>query len=143
LPVLGFTIALSILTGAAMGVYPALQSSRADLVDGLKEGGRGTSGSAHQQRFRKILVGAQVALSVTLLAGAALLITSFVKLSRQNIGCRPEQLWIGLVTFPQAPYPDQPTRQRFGNENPIGKTLLISFSSTPVEIVGVVGDVRT
>src|SRR3989441_1428175 len=60
LPVLGFTIALSILTGAAMGVYPALQSSRADLVNGLKEGGRATSGSAHQQRFRKILVSAQV-----------------------------------------------------------------------------------
>jgi len=86
LPVLGFTIALSILTGVAMGIYPALQSSRANLVEGLKEGGRGTSSSAHQQRFRKILVGAQVALSVTLLAGAALLITSFVKLSRQNIG---------------------------------------------------------
>ncbi|PYM00232.1 MAG: hypothetical protein DMF13_10325, partial [Verrucomicrobia bacterium] len=102
LPVLFFTIALSILTGVAMGIYPALQSSRADLVDGLKEGGRGTSGSAHQQRFRKILVGAQVALSVTLLAGAALLITSFLKLSRQNIGFRPEQLWIGLVTLPQA-----------------------------------------
>src|SRR3989440_10017666 len=48
LPVLGFAIALSILTGVAMGIYPALQSSRADLVDGLKEGGRGTSGSVHQ-----------------------------------------------------------------------------------------------
>src|SRR5438105_1641115 len=89
LPVLGFTIAVSILTGVAMGIYPAWQSSRADLVDGLKEGGRGTSGSVRQQRFRKILVGAQVALSVTLLAGAALLITSFVKLSQQNIGFRP------------------------------------------------------
>src|SRR5205823_7078005 len=77
-PVLGFTIALSILTGLVMGLYPAWQSSRADLADGLKEGGRGTSGSMRQQRFRKILVGAQVALSVTLLAGAALLITSFV-----------------------------------------------------------------
>src|SRR5438067_2959688 len=240
LPVLGFTIALSILTGVAMGIYPAWQSSRADLVDGLKEGGRGTSGSMRQQRFRKILVGAQVALSVTLLAGAALLITSFVKLSRQSIGFRPENMWTGLVTLPQAGYPDSATRQRFvektlaalrsipsiqsatisgdipliaaaasnmlytrpdgeilpvdkraaaayhqiapdylktfgipivagrefdehdiagnqnvmlisqagarkvfGNENPIGKTLLISFSSTPVEIVGVVGDVRT
>src|SRR5437867_1237855 len=111
--VLGFTIALSILTGVAMGIYPALQSSRADLVGGLKEGGRGTSGSVHQQRFRKILVGAQVALSVTLLAGAALLITSFVKLSRQNIGFRPQTLWIGLITLPQAQYPDLPTRQRF------------------------------
>ncbi len=240
LPVLGFTIALSILTGVAMGIYPALQSSRADLVDGLKEGGRGTSGSVHQHRFRKILVGAQVALSVTLLAGAALLITSFVQLSRQNIGFRPENLWIGLVTLPQAQYPDPPTRQRFveqtlatlhaiptlqsatisgdipllagaggatlyarpdreilpldkratapshdiapdyfktwgipilagrdidqhdladhqnvilisqagakkvfGNENPIGKTLLVTSASTPVEIIGIVGDVRS
>src|SRR5947207_3363687 len=239
-PVLGFTIALSILTGVAMGIYPAWQSSRADLVDGLKEGGRGTSGSARQHRFRKILVGTQVALSVTLLAGAALLITSFVKLSQQSIGFRPENMWTGLVTLPQAGYPDPAVRQRFvektlaglraipsiqsatisgdipliaaaasnmlytrpegeilpvdkraaaayhqiapdylktfgipivagrefdehdiagnqnvmlisqagarkvfGNENPIGKTLLISFSSTPVEIVGVVGDVRT
>jgi len=240
LPILGFTIALSILTGVAMGIYPALQTSRADLVNALKEGGRGTSGSARQHRFRKILVGAQVALSVTLLAGAALLITSFVKLSRQSIGFHPENLWIGLVTLPQAPYPDQPTRERFveqtlaalravpgfqsatisgdipliaaaasntlysrtdgeilpidkraaaanhdiasnyfktfgipilagrdfdqhdvadhqnvilisqagakkvfGNENPIGKTLLVTSASLPVEIIGVVGDVRS
>jgi len=73
LGVLGFTIVMSILTGVAMGIYPALQTSRADLVGGLKEGGRGTSGSAQQLRFRKFLIGAQVALSVTLLAGAALL----------------------------------------------------------------------
>jgi putative ABC transport system permease protein len=113
LPVLGFTIALSILVGLAMGLYPALQSSKADLVDALKEGGRGTSGSIRQQRFRKILVGAQVALSVTLVAGAALLITSFVRLSKQNTGFRSENLWVGLVTLPQAPYPDMAARARF------------------------------
>src|SRR5947209_13711895 len=113
LPVLGFTIALSILTGVAMGIYPALQSSRADLVGGLKEGGRGTSGSVRQQRFRKILVGAQVALSVTLLAGAALLITSFVKLSQQNIGFRPQSLWTGEDTLPLFIYPDGSSRHRF------------------------------
>ena len=87
-PVLAFAIGLSLLTGLAMGVYPAWQSSRADLVDGLKEGGRGSSGSVKQQRFRKILVGAQVALSVTLLAGAALLIASFVRLNQQDLGFR-------------------------------------------------------
>src|SRR5213593_4218602 len=111
--VLVFTIGLSILTGLLMGVYPAMQASRADLVDGLKEGGRGTSGSVRQQRLRKILIGAQVALSVTLLAGAALLITSFIRLSQQNLGFRPQNLWTGAITLPTSQYPDRPSRQRF------------------------------
>src|SRR5213083_1892150 len=116
LGVLGFTIVMSILTGVAMGIYPALQTSRADLVGGLKEGGRGTSGSAQQLRFRKFLIGAQVALSVTLLAGAALLITSFVRLSQQSIGYRADNLWIGFVTLPQARYPDDSSRERFAEQ---------------------------
>src|SRR5262249_14182792 len=113
LPVLAFTIGLSLLTGLLMGIYPALQGSHADLVDGLKEGGRGSSGSVRQQRFRKVLVGAQGALSVTLLAGAALLITSFVRLNQQNIGFRSQNLWTGAVTLPISQYPDAPSRQRF------------------------------
>ncbi len=113
LPVLGFTIALSVLTGLAMGIYPAWQSSRADSVDGLKEGGRGSSGSLRQQRFRRILVGAQVALSVSLLAGAALLIASFVRLSQQPLGFRFDHLWVAFITLPQARYPDEATRARF------------------------------
>src|SRR6058998_1467513 len=112
-PVLAFTIALSLLTGLLMGIYPALQVSHAELVDGLKEGGRGTSGSVRQQRSRKILVAAQVALSVTLLAGAALLIASFVRLSQQNLGFRSHNLWVGTITLPLAQYPDSPSRQRF------------------------------
>src|SRR5947207_1357803 len=238
-PVLFFTIGLSLVTGFAMGLYPALQSSRADIVDALKEGGRGTQGSVRQQRFRKILVGAQVALSVTLLAGASLLITSFVRLSQQDPGFNTDKLWIGVTALSQAQYPDQASRARFaeqlqsalratpgfedvmlsstfplfggpsvtlytrpegnvppvaerkgapsndvmpgwfraagipliagrdfneqdvmdhpnviiiskagaktvfGDENPIGKTLLITNGSVPVEIVGVVGDVRS
>src|SRR5438034_841539 len=116
IPVLIFTIALSILTGLLMGVYPALQASRADLVGGLKEGGRGASGSVRQQRFRKILVGAQVALSVTLLAGAALLITSFIRLSQQNIGFHSQNLWTGAITLPVSQYPDAQSRQRFAEQ---------------------------
>jgi putative ABC transport system permease protein len=112
LPVLAFAIGLSLLTGLAMGLYPAWQSSRADLVDGLKEGGRGSSGSLRQQRFRKILVGAQVALSMTLLAGAALLITSFIHLSRQELGFRPDHLWAAFLTLPETRYPDMAARQR-------------------------------
>ena len=116
LPVLLFTIVLSLLTGLLMGVYPALQSSHADVVDGLKEGGRGTSGSMRQQRFRRILVGAQVALSLTLLARAALLITSFVRLTQQNVGFRSQNLWTGAITLPVSQYADAPSRQRFAEQ---------------------------
>ena len=130
--VLGFTIALSILTGLAMGLYPAWQSSRSDLVEGLKEGGRGTSGSVRQQRFRKILVGAQVALSVTLLAGAALLITSFLRLSKQNTGFHSENLWVGFITLPQAQYPDAPARERFVEKTLSALRTISGFESASI-----------
>ena len=136
LPVLGFTIALSMLTGLLMGLYPALQGSHADLVDGLKEGGRGTSGSVRQQRFRKILVGAQVALSVTLLAGAALLITSFIRLSQQNIGFRSHNLWTGAITLPVSQYPEAASRQRFAEQ-----TLSALRDIPSLESVTISGDI--
>src|SRR5882724_2717423 len=66
LPVLVFTLALSLITGLLMGLYPAWQSSRADLVEGLKEGGGGATGSHRQHRLRRGLVAAQVGLSVAL-----------------------------------------------------------------------------
>jgi putative ABC transport system permease protein len=112
-PILGFMIALSIATGLIMGTYPAVQGSRVDLIDALKEGGRGATGSRRQQRFRAALVGAQVALSVALLAGAALLIASFVRLSRQDLGFDSAHLWVGFVTLPPAQYGDAAARQRF------------------------------
>ena len=112
-PVLIFTLALSLLTGLLMGLYPAWQSSRSDLVDGLKEGGRGTSGSRGQHRFRRGLVAAQVGLSVVLLAGAAMLVSSFVRLSRQESGFRSERVWTGGIGLPPAGYPDPASRARF------------------------------
>ena len=112
-PVLIFTLVLSLITGLLMGLYPAWQSSRSDLVDGLKEGGRGTSGSRGQHRFRRGLVAAQVGLSVVLLAGAALLVSSFVRLSRQESGFRSEHVWTGAIGLPPARYPDPASRARF------------------------------
>ena len=111
--VMVFTLALSLLTGLVMGLYPAWQSSKADLVDGLKEGGRAVAGSAGQQRFRRALVAAQVALSVVLLAGAAMLISSFSRLSQQDTGFNTERLWVGGVALPAGQYPDTETRVRF------------------------------
>ena len=98
----------------------------------MKEGGRGTSGSLRQQRFRKILVGAQVALSVALLAGAALLIASFVRLSQQPLGFRPDHLWVAFVTFPQARYPDEASRQRFAERTQDALRAIPGFESVAV-----------
>ena len=112
-PVLLFTLGLSLLTGFAMGMYPAWQSSRADLVDGLKDGGRAMTGSLGQQRFRRALVAAQVGLSVVLLAGASLLIASFVRLSKQPSGFSPERLWVGFIGLPPAQYPDPVAKALF------------------------------
>jgi len=113
LPVLAFTLALSLITGLLMGLYPAWQSSRADLVEGLKEGGGGTTGSHRQHRLRRGLVAAQVGLSVALVASAAMLISSFVRLSRQESGFRSDRIWAGGIALPPARYPDAASQARF------------------------------
>src|SRR5262249_50119125 len=115
LGVLAFSIAISAVTGFAIGIYPALQSARADLIGGFKKGGRGMSGSGAQFPFCRIPLRWPVALSVTLLAGAALLITSFIRLSQQNIGYRSD-VWIGFVTLPDSRYPDVAARTRFADQ---------------------------
>ncbi len=114
-PVLAFTIALSLATGFAMGLYPAWQSSGADLVDGLKDGGRSMSGSRGQHRFRRGLVAAQVGLSVVLLAGAAMLISSFVRLSRTQAGFSGDHVWTAGIGLPLAGYADDAARVRFAD----------------------------
>ncbi len=101
-PVFAFAFALSLLTGLVLGLYPAWQSSRADLTSGLKDGGRSVSGSVGQRRVRRGLVAAQVAFSVILLAGAALLLASFVRLSREKMGFSPAGIWIGGIGLPAA-----------------------------------------
>ena len=113
LPVLVFTLVLSLITGLLMGLYPAWQSSRTDLVDGLKEGGGGTTGSHRQHRLRRGLVAAQVGLSVALVASAAMLISSFVRLSRQESGFRSEHIWAGGIALPPARYADPASQARF------------------------------
>src|SRR3954449_5831116 len=112
-PMLLFTLGLSLLTGIAMGMYPAWQSSRADLVDGLKDGGRAMTGSLGQQRFRRGLVAVQVGLSVVLLAGASLLIASFVRLSKQPSGFNSERLWVGFIGLPPGQHPDPAAKALF------------------------------
>ncbi len=93
--VLAFTAALSILAGIAFGTIPALQASRPNLVDSLKEAGRTSMTGLARHRFRGALVAGQIALALILLAGAGLMINSFFRLTGADLGCNPA----GVITF--------------------------------------------
>lgn len=84
--VFGFALAASLLTGLLFGLVPALQASRTDLNETLKEGGRTGIGGARRNRARSILIVSEIALSFMLLAGAGLLARSFLRLRDVNPG---------------------------------------------------------
>lgn len=89
--VLLFSFAISVLTGVLFGLVPALQCSQPNLVDSLKEGGRGASGSIRGQKTRRTLVVVEVALAVILLAASSLTIRNFQGLLKTDLGFHPEQ----------------------------------------------------
>src|SRR5262249_24495296 len=90
--VLFFTVGITLLTGVAFGLLPALRSSRPDLRDALKgAAGRATADRA-QNRLRGALVVADIALSLALLAGAGLLMRGFLRLSAAPPGFDPKNL---------------------------------------------------
>lgn len=90
--VVGFTFVASVLTGILFGLAPALQISKADVQEALKESGRGASGSRRHNRLRGLLIVGEVALSVVLLVGAGLLFRSFLQLQSVNTGFTSEQV---------------------------------------------------
>jgi putative ABC transport system permease protein len=102
--VLGFALAVSVLTGILFGLAPALTASRIDLNAFLKEGSMRTTASGRRKRLSAVLVVGEVALSLMLLAGAGLLIESFVKLANVNPGFDPHRVLTFETTLPEAKY---------------------------------------
>jgi putative ABC transport system permease protein len=103
--VLAFTALISVITGLLFGVAPALQVSGSRLNETLKESGRGSSAASGSRRFRGALVVCEVALALVLLAGAGLLMKSFVRLAQVDPGFHAPAVVTMELTLPEFKYP--------------------------------------
>jgi putative ABC transport system permease protein len=104
LPVLAFTVGLTMLTGIIFGLVPALEAARVDLNESLKEGGRSGGQGSRSHRVRNMFVIVQVALALVLLVGAGLLIRSLNRLNSVDPGFDPHQLMTMRVNLPERKY---------------------------------------
>ncbi len=128
LRVLGFALLVSIATGIVFGLAPALQASRTDLNESLKETGRGVSGGLRQNRLRAFLIVSEVSLAVVLMIGAALLIKSFVRLLQVNPGfdsSRTLTMEVSLPTLPPSKYASEQEQAGYFKE------ILARLNHTP------------
>src|SRR5499426_650509 len=108
---LGFTLGVSLLTGLACGLAPAIQSFHTNLTEALKEGGRDASGG--RGGLRGALVAAEVALTLVLLIGAGLALRSFLRLNQVDMGFEPRNLLTLRAILPDAKYPDIEKKRAF------------------------------
>ena len=116
LVVLGVTLAICVGTGIIFGLVPGLASSRPELTEALKEGGRSSTVGTRRNSLRNGLVIAEVALALVLLSGAGLLIKSFARLQNVNPGFNPRNALTFEVSLPKIQYPDDASVVRFNNE---------------------------
>jgi len=104
LPVLAFTLAVAVLTAVIFGLAPALQVVRRDLNDPLRDSGKGISGGSAHGRLRNAVVVLEVAVSLTLLVAAGLLMRSFVALREVHLGLQPDHIFVVRLPLPEDRY---------------------------------------
>ncbi len=130
--VFGFTALIALSTGLFFGLVPALQASRANLQQGLREGGRGGTASGRQTRLRSVLVVGEVGLACILLVGAGVMLRSFLNLLDTDAGFRPQHVLTADISLPYANYPHTPPIALFYQK------LIASLRPLPgVQAVGV------
>jgi predicted permease len=128
--VLGFSFGISMLTGILFGLAPALQSTRSDLNDALKDGGHGGGVGTRDARTRNTLVVAEVALSALLLFGAGLAVRGFVGLQQIDRGFNPVGLSLLRVPLGAKKYNTPEMRNAFTGELLAGLQTIPGVTST-------------
>src|SRR5579859_1170043 len=109
--VMGFSILVSIAASMSFGLAPAIETSRIDITEALKEGSRGSAGG--RTLLREFLVAFEVCAALVLLIGAGLLLRSFVRLERTSPGFHSENVLTGFVSLPVAQYKEPAQRAGF------------------------------
>ncbi|HYL77853.1 MAG TPA: ABC transporter permease [Bryobacteraceae bacterium] len=123
--VLAFTFGVSLVSSLIFGLAPALQASRVDLNNALKQGGTRSVLGGGAGRIRSALVVAEIALSVVLLTGAGLLIRSFQALGNVDLGFKPEKILVASTSVPTSNLKDAQRATQFY------KGLLTDVASLP------------
>jgi putative ABC transport system permease protein len=113
LRVLGFTLLITFVAALIFGLAPALQSSKIDLNEALKQSGARTGSSGGANRLRNTMVVAEVAMSLVLLVGAGLLIQTFFRMLNQYSGLQPENVLLMRTNLPRSKYGEAPKRNAF------------------------------
>lgn len=114
--VLIFTLILSCATGVIFGLVPALQSTKLDLNESLKESNRATTGSCGQNKLRSILIVAEITFTLILLISSGLFIKSFVKLQQVDAGFKSDNILIATLSLPKTKYPEPEQKVAFYQE---------------------------
>ncbi len=107
-----FTLVVSVLSGLLFGLVPAIQSTKTNFNEALKEGGKGSSGKASHNHARSVMVISEVALSLVLLIGSGLMIRSFVLMMGSDFGVDPANVLTVEVSLPNERY--ETREQRLG-----------------------------
>ena len=111
--VFAFLAGICVLTGVLFGLAPALQVSRTNVNEILKEGGRSNSAGARVRWMTGTMVVLEIALTLVLLVGAGLMVRSFLKLYTLDMGFNGDHLMAMRLELPSTKYPDVPARRAF------------------------------
>jgi putative ABC transport system permease protein len=111
--VLGYFIAISLGTGILFGLAPALRLSKLDVYTSLKDGGRGATGGGRGKHLSALLVTAEMVLAVVLLAGAGVMVRSFLNIYNAGLGVKTTNILTVALNLPEAKYPHADTRISF------------------------------
>jgi predicted permease len=143
--VLGYLIVVSVATGLLFGLVPALRLSRLDINEALKDGGRGATGGRPARQLSAVLVVGEMALAVVLLAGAGVMIRSYLKIHDADMGVDLTHIVGASIDLPASRYPNPADRIAFydrltarlrglpGVESVATAETLPSWGSTKVE----------